>query len=355
MFKAIARAIASAILLVLTGVMIACAVYAPDFVFSFYPAFSRRAVAAISAVTGVFPFPVFEVLLVLAVLWAVYTLVRMIVRRHGLLRWLSGLVLGVSIGVFTFVGLWGLNHFGPTLGEKLGLDVREYTVAELTEAAGYFRDRAAALAEQLPQNADGTTAFSGFSALAAAAPAGFAALGREHEVFTGAAAPVKRLLAGRVFSYMGTTGIFVCLTGESCVNPETFAASLPQTMCHEIGHRMGCAAEDEANFCGFLACVANESAEFQYSGYYSAFLHCYNALYKVDRDAAAALWDGAGARIQTDVRAANAHYRQFEGKVQSAAQAVNDAYLKSFSEELGVQSYGAVTDYLLAWYFADNF
>ena len=103
-----------------------------------------------------------------------------------------------------------------------------------------------------------------------------------------------------------------------------------------------------------MACAANPSVEFQYSGYYSAFIHCYNALYDVDRDAAQALWDAAGTRLQTDIRAAGAHYRQFEGKVQTAAQAVNDAYLKTFSEELGVQSYGAVTDYLLAWYFAGN-
>lgn len=355
MVKAIARTIASAILLVLTGLMVACAVYAPEFVFSFYPALSRRACAAISAVTGVFPFPVFEVLIVLAVLWAVYTLVRVIARHHGLVRWLSGLLLGASVGVFLFVGLWGLNHFGPTLGEKLGLTVREYSAAELEEAAYYFKDQAAALADTLPQNADGTTKLSDFDTLAALAPDGFTALAERYDVFDGAAAPVKRLLGGRIFSYMGTTGIFVCLTGESCVNPETFTSSLPQTMCHEIGHRMGCAAEDEANFCGFLACTANPSAEFQYSGYYSAFIHCYNALYQVDREAASALWDAAGERLQTDIRAANAHYSQFEGKVQSAAQAVNDAYLKTFAEELGVQSYGAVTDYLLAWYYADNF
>ena len=354
MLKAIGRAIASAILLVLTGVMVACAVYAPGFVFSFYPALSRRAVAAIAAVTGVFPFPVFEVLIVLAVLWAVYTLVRVIVQKHGLVRWLSGLLLAVSIGIFLFVGLWGLNHFGPTLGEKLGLEVREYSVEELKEAAYYYKDRAAALAEQLPVTGDGTTKLSGFSALAKSANDGYAALAQRCEVFSGSSAPVKRLWAGRLFSYMGTTGIFVCLTGESCVNPETFPSSLPQTMCHEIGHRMGCAAEDEANFCGFLACAANPSVEFQYSGYYSAFIHCYNALYDVDRDAAQALWDAAGTRLQTDIRAAGAHYQQFEGKVQTAAQAVNDAYLKTFSEELGVQSYGAVTDYLLAWYFAGN-
>ncbi len=350
MVRAVARSIASAILLVLTGIMIACAVYAPDFVFSFYPAFSRQALSVLAAVTGVFPFAVFEVLVVLAVLWAVYTLVRVILRRHGILRWLSGLLLGACICVFLFVGLWGLNHFGPTLGEKLGLTVGTYTKEELVEAAEYYLSRANALAEQMPHNDDGTTIFSDFDTLAAQAGDGYAALAETYETFTGSTARVKKLMIWYLFSKMGVTGIFVCLTGESCVNPDTYDASLPSTMCHEIGHRMGCAGEDEANFCAFLACQANDSVEFQYSGYYSAFIRCYNSLYSIDQDAAGALWNAASPYIQADVRAANAHYAQYEGAVQEAAQAVNDTYLKAFSEELGVQSYGAVTDYLIAWY-----
>ena len=40
----------------------------------------------------------------------------------------------------------------------------------------------------------------------------------------------------------------------------------------------------------------------------------------------------------------------FMGKVQDVAQQVNDTYLKTFSEESGVQSYGEVADYLIAYY-----
>ena len=53
---------------------------------------------------------------------------------------------------------------------------------------------------------------------------------------------------------------------------------------------------------------------------------------------------------QRDAQAANEHYAQYEGKVQDAATKVNDAYLKAFSEETGVQSYGEVADLLIAWY-----
>ena len=41
-------------------------------------------------------------------------------------------------------------------------------------------------------------------------------------------------------------------------------------------------------------------------------------------------------------------------KVQDAAQKVNDTYLKAFSEESGVQSYGEAADLLIAWYLENN-
>ena len=54
--------------------------------------------------------------------------------------------------------------------------------------------------------------------------------------------------------------------------------------------------------------------------------------------------------LKQDCSAANLHYDQYEGKVQEVAQKANDTYLKTFSEESGVKSYGEVADYLIAWY-----
>ena len=49
---------------------------------------------------------------------------------------LTGVLLAVCVGVFLFTGLWGLNHFGPGVGETLGLDVREYSKEELIAEIG---------------------------------------------------------------------------------------------------------------------------------------------------------------------------------------------------------------------------
>lgn len=145
--KTVGRLILSAIFLALTGVMVAAARTAPDAVFAFYPAFSRKVLAAVSSVTAVVPFCIWEVAVLLAVLWLVYTLVR-VFRHHGrgILSWLSGIVLTLCVFLFAFVGVWGLNHFGPDVSQQLGLSVREYSAAELTEATRYYAQQATRLA-----------------------------------------------------------------------------------------------------------------------------------------------------------------------------------------------------------------
>ena len=60
--KTIGRVILSAILLVLTGLLIAFAKAAPGAVFSFYPAFSRAALGAVCSVSALVPIALWEVL-----------------------------------------------------------------------------------------------------------------------------------------------------------------------------------------------------------------------------------------------------------------------------------------------------
>ena len=349
--KTIGRLILSAIFLVLTGLLAAVAHSAPEQFFSFYPELSRKVLSAVSSVTAVVPFCVWEVLLLLAVLWLVYTLVN-VFRRHGrgFFAWLSGIVLALSVFAFAFVGVWGLNHFGPTVAESLSLPVREYSAAELAEATRYYAAEASRLSSGVARDTNAVGQFSDFSTLSKKAGAGYETLAKKYALFTGSTDRVKKLATWKMFSHFGITGIFVCVTGEACVNPDTYAAWLPFTMCHEIAHRQTVAAEDGANFCAYLACMENPDAEFQYSGALAAYIYCSNALMKADRTTATEIWNSVDPGIRADAQAANAHYAQYEGKVQDAAQKVNDAYLKAFSEASGVQSYGEVADLLIAWY-----
>ena len=351
MTKTILRLTASGGLLLLTGLMVLAAKFFGGVVFAFYPDISRSVTGVLAAVTSVVPFALCEVLLVALVLWFLISLIRAIVRRR-LVRWLTGVLLIVCILLTAFVGIWGLNYYAPPMRERLGLSDRQFTVAELKEATLYFGAQAGALADQVERDENGVMVEYDFDTLAAAAGSGYETLSQSMDCFDGSTVRVKRLLSSSLQGKIGMTGVFICLTGESCVSTYTHSASMPFTMCHEIGHRMAFAKEDEANFAAFLACAANSLPEFQYSGYYAAFRYCYNALASKDRDAAAEVWAVTDPAIKTDWHDASEYYAALRSDTAAeVTDKVYDTYLKSFSVESGVQSYGEVTDLLLLWYF----
>ena len=338
--------------LAVTGLLMLLARKAPAFFFSFYTDMSIVIQGTLSRITGIFPFSVFELLCVIGITALIVNLI-LAIKRKRFMKWVTAFFMTACLLVFGFTFTWGLNHLGPRVTEKLGMDVDQYSVDQLEETTIFFMERAGETAALLPENPDGTTTFSDFRTLAKEASEGYKVLETQgYSIFGGSDAPPKPLASGKLFSYMGTTGIFIFLTGESNVNPDAYIAAIPFTMCHELAHRKGIAEEEGANFCAFLACNASKNPEFNYSGFYDAFIYCYNSLYKVAPDRAFALWDSASPRLYADIIASNAHYRKYDGKVQEAAQSVNDMYLKAYGETQGVQSYGAVTDSLIAWYLA---
>lgn len=352
MLKPVRHLIGAGIWAALTAAAVGLARLLPAFWFSFYTDFSRTAMRALGAAFGWIPFPLWELLLALLLLGAVVGLIWAIKKRKVLL-FLTGLLELVLLLVFLFVGLWGLNGFAPTIGEQTGLEVRPYTVEELKQAAAWYARRAGECAKQVERDAAGDVVLPEFSVLSDEAAAAYGRLAEENERFANPAPRVKPLLGSKAFAYMGTTGVFVCLTGEAAVSTETFPLSQPFTLCHELGHSLAVAREDEANYLGFLACRASENPLFRYSGWYSAFVYCFNALYAENKTAARALWELCPEELIHDTNLHVEHNRQYEGKVQDAAQAVNNAYIKTF-DEAGVKSYGLVADYLIAEYLKNE-
>ena len=348
--KTVSRLILSAIFLALTGIMVILAMYVPEFVFSIYPEFSRKILSVLSSVTGTMPFALWQIMAVLLVLWILYTLIQAIKKRNMLICWFTGILLTACILLFSFVLIWGLGHYGPTLSQTLDLKVEKYSTQQLHHATLFYMAKANETASLAPRGIDNLVDASSIDSLSNMGNEAYDNLAEEFPFFDGPDGRVKTLLAAPLFSYGGITGIFIPFTGESAVNPDTYGASLGFTVCHEIGHRMGITGENDANFAGFLACMASPEGELLYSGYYSAFVYTYNALYKADKALAALVWEQCSDALQGDMIGANAHYDPYEGAVQEATQKVNDAYLKAFQNEDGIASYGAVADQLIAFY-----
>lgn len=353
MVKSVMRLLLAGIYLILSTVLVLLGKYAPALIFSFYPTLSRYALTAIAAVTGLIPIALWELLLALLILFFIYSFLRAFTQMH-FLSWITGVAMYASLGVLIFVALWGLNYYAPPMAERLELPQKEYSVAELKEATAYYRDMANQTASSVARDENGAMLPGDFSILSERAGEGFETLSESMDCFDGSTVRVKPLLSSSLMAASGTTGIFIPFTAESSVSKLTYSAALPFTMCHEIGHRMAFAREDEANFAGFLACSVSEYDEFRYSGYYMAFRYCYNALYRVDANAAGEIWKGVSSALAADCNASAKHYEEVRSEAVSAiTDKVYDNYLKTFDVESGVQSYGEVADLLITWYFEE--
>lgn len=351
MLKMISRLLLSGVCLTATMILMLFAKYSGDWFFYFYPDLSRRMLGALSAVTSLIPIAIWEPFLVGLLLWMLYTLTRSF-KPFRLHIWLSGVVLTLCAGVLIFVTLWGLNYYAPSMESRLGLTERQYSKEQLKEATIYYRDKANEWAPFVDRDDRGAMESYSFYDLAERANEGYEVLGQEFSCLEACTVSVKPLFFSKLFVQTGTTGMFIPFSGESTVSTETYPAAVPFTICHEIGHRMAFAREDETNFAAFLACIENEAPEFRYSGYYMAFIYCYNALYKVDAGAALSLWVGAGPSLIADCNTSAQHYEERKNETLSnVTDVVYESYLHSFDVESGLQSYGEVADLLLAWYF----
>ena len=288
------------------------------------------------------------------------TVVLMIELKWNPIQWF-GWVLAAASGLYLcHMLVFGLNYYAGPLAEDIRLEVVEYNVEELTEAAIYYRDKANDLANQVKRDGSGNPQFPEFEVLAEQAADGFHSLTYESSlpVFAGSTLPVKKLAWADLYTSMSVTGITMGLTGEASVNPQTPPIALPFTMCHEMAHRMCIASERDANFAAFLACQANESVDFQYSAYFMAYRYCYNALAKDSSQEASAAAARVSSGVNDNLYQDMVNYTQFYSGNQnataaSAAATANDTYLKASGETEGIKSYGQVCDLLVSWHIQE--
>ncbi len=347
------RLLTGAGLLLLTGLFMLLFKRFPALFFPGYRRFSRFFMNLLSCITGVFPFAVWDIAEVLLILLFLFTLIRMIIKKRPFLKWFSTVFLIASILLSEVVDCWMLNHYAPPLSDELGLQKDKYSEEELFDATVHYLRKAASYAPLMERDEKGSLVRQDFSELASLAGKSYLPLAKIWPVFKGSSQRVKYLsLFGTYFLYRGTTGEFMPLTGESTVPKMDAVADLPFTMCHEVSHRLGIASEEEANFCAFLACEASDDVRFLYSGYYMAYVYCWNALKSSSRKTLRDTYSDEFALVFFDASEVSAYYDQFDSPLEEVETKINDSYLKTFSEESGVKSYGEVVDDLLAWYLS---
>ena len=306
---------------------------------------------------SVFPFSVAEALtalfLVGSVFWVVRAVVLVIRRREGKV-FLRRLLALVSILLWLWAAvcwMWNAAYYASSFQEKSGLTVQPYSVETLTQVTALFAQRAAEFSTQVERDGEGLFAedradlFARGVSIYEELTREFPCLELERSV------QVKPLFFSRLQSILGFTGVYFPFTGEANVNVDAPLCLLPATIAHEMAHQRMVASEQEANFVGIAAAVTSGDPAFQYSGYLMGLIQLCNALAPVDREA----WNGIVQQYFTqelanDWNFNNAYWDELSSPVEDAAGQVYDTFLKSNDQELGMRSYGACVDLLVAYF-----
>lgn len=249
-----------------------------------------------------------------------------------------------------FCWMWNAAYHTSTFAQRSGMETAPYSVEQLTVVTKYFAENAARLSSQVSRDEGGhfnenlPSCFQNGVAI-------YENLTREFPCLFMKSVEAKPLVCSHLQSMLGFTGVYFPLTGEANVNVDAPACLVPATIAHEMAHQRMVSSELEANFIGIAACVTSDDPTFQYSGYLLGLLQLCNALYSVDAEAWNEIAQGNFTReLAADWNDNNTFWAALESPVEAAAGQAYDSFLKENGQELGMRSYGACVDLLVAYF-----
>ena len=315
-----------------------------------YPVISRLQ----RLLLGWIPFSVGDILYAACFTYLVFSLVNFFVRafRRKLHRQYLTLSIKRCIAITLWVYLafnilWGLNYDRLPLARQMKLDTAIYTkddlktLVELLVTRMNNIDSVSRIARKNLLNNDSIFSHS---------VEAYRRLGREYPALYYPDPSVKFSFYGYLANYMGFSGYYNPFSGESQVNTTVPRFVQPFTTCHEIGHQLGYAKEEEANFCGFLATKTSTDPAVRYSVYVDLYLYSASALYMLDSTAFIPYRESLNPDVRQDIRDLKEFYRKYENPFEPVIHRIYGNYLKANRQPQGILSYDNVVGLAIAYY-----
>ena len=316
----------------------------------FYPVISR----VLRLLFGWVPFSIGDLFYVGMSCWLLWKLIRFLrlLRQRKIDRaWLGMFVyrsfLFIMWVYLSFNLLWGLNYNRAGIAAQLQLEVKPYTTDELQTVltAIVMRMNETDSAAHANRNTLDThhRLFSG-------AAHAYDTLAGQQPFFAYSSPSVKSSLFSTLGDYFGFTGYYNPFTGEAQVNTTVPVFVLPFTTCHEIGHQLGYAKENEANFAGYLAAKSSPDPVYRYSAYFDLYQYAARELYLRDSNRLIILRNQLHPSIRKDYRELRAFFARYENPFEPLIRVMYGNYLRANEQPQGILSYNAVTACLVAYF-----
>lgn len=326
----------------------------PDAVEKYYSAGIYPFIARLErGLFGWLPFSVGDIFYALAVIGLIYGLVmliRRLIRREAGRAYFAAVgrnTLFVVLIIYTWFNIsWGLNYDRRGIAYQLRLNVQAYSTDELDTLVRRVIVRINA-SDSLAHMQ--RTALSANSVIFKGAVQSYENLSLQDARFAYPSPSVKASMYSYLGDYLGFGGYYNPFTGEAQVNTTMPVFSQPYTTCHEIGHQLGYAKENEANFAGYLAAKMSKDPNFLYSVYFDLYLYAAKELYLRDSTLLVPLKGRLSSRVKEDFRELQRFNKKYENPFEPVVRRLYGNYLKANRQPQGLHTYNEVVAWLIAY------
>jgi hypothetical protein len=314
-----------------------------------YPVISR----VLRFLFGWIPFSIGDLIyaaIMIGLMIGLVSMIRRFIKRQAGWPWFfqffRRVIFTLLLIYVLFNGLWGLNYDRKGIAAQLQLNVRPYTTSELTELVRQISGRLNDL-DSMARLHRATLSSPGH--LYTGAVGAYDSLASRDPRFAYPSPSVKSSLYSHIGAYLGFSGYYNPFTGEAQVNTFVPVFTQPYTTCHEMGHQLGYAKENEANFAGYLSARSSTDPAFRYSAYFELYMYAASELYRRDSGLVKTFREQLHPGIRHDFRELKEYNRKYANPMESHIWRLYGGYLRANRQPQGLVTYTEVTAWLIAY------
>ena len=256
----------------------------------------------------------------------------------------------ISITIFLFYSLWGLNYFKTPLLSKL--DIGEIKYESLQTTLDRLIDDANE-AHLLLGDEDSTLENLEFDKEEIISELKLDNIKKFDKISTTKFA--KKSIIPKIFLYQGVSGYINPFTLEAIVVEEIPSIDFSITVLHEQAHQLGYAAEEDANFLAFISSINNQDPLIKYSGYVFGLSYLLNEIQINHNDDLSSFTDKINSGIIEDINSRRKFWQKYSNNIINSLQNVlYDFYLKSNNQKAGIASYSRIVNHIINYYDNDR-
>ena len=256
----------------------------------------------------------------------------------------------ISITIFLFYSLWGLNYFKTPLLSKF--DIGEIKYESLQTTLDRLIDDANE-AHLLLGDEDSTLENLEFDKEEIISELKLDNIKKFDKISTTKFA--KKSIIPKIFLYQGVSGYINPFTLEAIVVEEIPSIDFSITVLHEQAHQLGYAAEEDANFLAFISSINNQDPLIKYSGYVFGLSYLLNEIQINHNDDLSSFTDKINSGIIEDINSRRKFWQKYSNNIINSLQNIlYDFYLKSNNQKAGIASYSRIVNHIINYYENDR-